>query len=137
MILLTGGSGRLGRQLRPLIGPHCAPTHGSFDVEHPGLIPDYVSLVVHCAAWTRPAETVADRVACWGVNALGTLSVALAAEAAGVPFVHVTDRSAPAGCYARSKGLAERLARRCKRAVVVEGDDAQAVAWAIQDAACA
>jgi dTDP-4-dehydrorhamnose reductase len=72
VILLTGGSGRLGSLLRDLI-PQCyAPSHSRFDILEPDW-PLGIEAVVHCAAFTDVAAAQDDRMGeCYSVNVLGT-----------------------------------------------------------------
>ncbi len=89
-LLMTGGSGRLGRALveTPLGDTYDTILLSSreLDVTDPGsvetvLLEHRPDVVLHAAAWTdvRGAET--QRKACWDVNVVGTRNVAAAVNA--------------------------------------------------------
>lgn len=72
MILLTGGSGNLGRELMKL-GEFIAPTHQELDLEDDKLfLPIKVDLIVHCGAFTIPIEADKFPHKCYNTNVLGT-----------------------------------------------------------------
>ena len=146
-LLLTGGSGRLGRELRALLPDALAPTRAEVDVT------DVVSVraafarlgpavVVHAAAFTDVPAAERERAACWRVNVLGTRHVADACAEVGALLVHVStdyvfwgdtdpERAARGGyresdptgpvrnAYALSKLAAEDEARRAPRHLIV------------------
>lgn len=128
MILLTGGSGLLGRELRKHMD--CvAPSRDEFDVERPRL-PEGVSMIVHAAAYTDVARAEVEREECYGVNVLGTLNMALL----GLPLVYIStayvfdgmrgdycedDATNPINVYARTKELGEHMARRAPRWLII------------------
>lgn len=139
-VLLTGGSGRLGTELRELLPEVVAPPRAELDVTDPasvrrGLERHAPALVVHAAAYTDVAGAEREREACWRVNVGGTRNVALAARDAGAGLVHVStdyvfwgDRGGyreddPVGPvrnhYALSKLVAEELARAHPEALVL------------------
>jgi dTDP-4-dehydrorhamnose reductase len=129
MILLTGGSGLLGRELQKHL--HCiAPSHGAFDVERPAILSEGISMIVHCAAYTDVAQAEYHREDAYGVNVLGTLNMALL----GKPLVYVSteyvfdglrgsycedDATNPINVYARTKELGEHMARRAPRWLII------------------
>ena len=139
-VLLTGGSGRLGRELRALLPGVDAPPHADLDVTDPKAVAERIratrpGLIVHAAAYTdvRGAET--DRETCWRVNVEGTRNVAAAARIVGAGLLHVStdyvfygdrggyrEEDAPGpvrNYYALTKLVAEEAARAVPRAVVV------------------
>ena len=69
-ILLTGGTGRLGCELRALLPSIAAPSRAELDVTRSETIeaalkryePD---VLVHAAAYTDVAAAEKDRAACW------------------------------------------------------------------------
>ncbi len=94
-ILLTGGSGVLGRELRQLLPEVKAPSHQELDVTEPPQVLQAVrelrpDVIVHAAAYTDVAAAERERAACWRVNVGGTRSVAAAARAVGARLVHVS-----------------------------------------------
>lgn len=129
MILLTGGSGLLGRELRKNMKCY-APSHKEFDVERPPELLEGISMIVHAAAYTDVARAEIERDKCYGVNVLGTMNMALL----GLPLVYVSteyvfdgtlgdhgeeDATNPVNVYARTKELGEHMARRAPRHLVI------------------
>jgi dTDP-4-dehydrorhamnose reductase len=131
-MVLTGGSGRLGAELRALM-PHLrAPTRAELDIcdddgvrawfgaERPGV-------VVHAAAYTDVRRAESERAACWRVNVAGTRTVVSAARDVGARLVLIStdyvfygdlggyredDPPGPVrNYYALSKLAAEEIAR--------------------------
>ena len=88
MILLTGGSGLLGRNLFPLLKDCVAPTHKEFDILNSSL-PDNIHLIVHCAGYTDVNNAETHRKECYRLNveALNRL-VGL-----GVPIIYISTDS--------------------------------------------
>lgn len=94
-ILLTGGSGVLGTQLRSLLPHIVAPTHAELDLLDPGQVSERIAahrpdVVVHAAAFTDVAAAEHEREACWSVNVAGTRAVVAAARAVGARLVHIS-----------------------------------------------
>ncbi|MBX3141059.1 MAG: NAD(P)-dependent oxidoreductase [Trueperaceae bacterium] len=94
-LLLTGGSGRLGRELIALLPGALAPNSRELDVTDADqtvrvIASSRPSVVVHCAGYTdvRGAETARER--CWLVNVVGTRNVARAARETGAQLVHIS-----------------------------------------------
>jgi len=145
--LLTGATGRLGRELRALLPAAHAPTRSELDVTDPDSVRAALErarpeVVVHAAAYTDVAGAERDREACWRVNVLGTRHVAEACAALGCALLHVStdyvfwgdadpERAARGGYregdptgpvrnhYALSKLAAEDEARRAPRHLIV------------------
>lgn len=94
-VLLTGGTGRLGRELVTLLPGITAPSHAELDVTDPGGVSAAVErigprVIVHAAAYTDVAGAERERAACWRVNVEGTRNVARAARAAGAKLVLIS-----------------------------------------------
>lgn len=136
--LVTGGSGRLGRELRtelPRLGVEAFfPARSELDVSKPETVeaaleryaPD---VVVHAAAYTDVKGAETEREACWATNVGGTRNVvrALSSSGSASKLVHIStdyvfwgDRGGyaeddPVGPtrnrYALSKLVAEEVAR--------------------------
>lgn len=138
-ILLTGGSGCLGTELRRLIPGIIAPARAELDILEAEAVeramvryaPD---VVVHAAAYTdvRGAET--ERAACWAANVGGTRNVVAALPPAAtlvqISTDYVFDGSRgmyreedppgpPVNYYALSKLVAEEVARMAPRHLVI------------------
>jgi dTDP-4-dehydrorhamnose reductase len=139
-ILLTGGSGRLGRELSRCLSEVHAPPSSELDVTSPATInavldrtsPD---IIVHAAAFTDVAGAEAQRQACWRVNVEGTRNIVRAAGDRSIFLVHIsTDyvfdgvtgdyhEDDPVGpvlnYYALSKLVAEEIARTAPEHLVI------------------
>jgi dTDP-4-dehydrorhamnose reductase len=146
-VLLTGATGRLGRELRTLLPGVLAPTRADLDVTDAASVRAALErwrpeVVVHAAAYTDVAGAERDRDACWRVNVLGTRHLAEACAAIGSLLVHVStdyvfwgdadpERAARGGYreddptgpvrnyYALTKLAAEDEARRAPRHLIV------------------
>jgi dTDP-4-dehydrorhamnose reductase len=139
-ILLTGGSGRLGRELRLLLPGIIAPSSRDLDVTEPASVVNALrqhspELVVHAAAYTDVAAAERERARCWAVNVEGTRNVAGAVAAAGAFLLHIStdyvfsgergdyrEEDAPGpvrNYYALTKLVAEEAARLAPRRLTV------------------
>lgn len=137
-LLLTGGSGRLGTELRALLPDVAAPTSREFDLTDPHSVEAALanyrpSAVVHAAAYTDVKGAETDRARCWAVNVGGTRNLVRALG--NTPLVHIStdyvfygDRGGyleddPVGpvrnYYALSKLVAEEVARSAERHLVI------------------
>jgi dTDP-4-dehydrorhamnose reductase len=79
-ILLTGGEGRLGTELRALLPDAIAPTEAQMDITRPedvgrALEAHRPTVVVHAAAYTNVAGAENDRAKCWAINVRGTANI--------------------------------------------------------------
>src|ERR671932_1171331 len=97
--LLTGGSGRLGTELRaelPALGVEVfAPPHAELDITRPETISEALEryepdIVVHAAAYTNVAKAETEREACWASNVGGTRNVVLALVGTGAKLIHIS-----------------------------------------------
>jgi len=139
-ILLTGGSGRLGRELRTLLpGVHAPPSQG-LDITRPEMIGRVLDdlrpeVLVHAAAFTNVPGAEEGRAECWRVNVEGTRNLVRAVTDRGIFLVHIsTDyvfegsqggyrEDDPVGpvlnYYALSKLVAEEVARTAPEHLVI------------------
>ena len=103
LVLITGGGGRLGRELLPRLPGASAPTRAELDVTDPAQVDTAVAaltararaqweqaVVVHAAAYTDVRRAEHERDACWRVNVLGTRHVAEACTRHDALLVHVS-----------------------------------------------
>jgi len=148
-LLLTGGSGRLGRALQTLVfagGPGAArlvaPSRALLDVTCPDSVRRALdrhrpALVIHAAAVVGWREAERDRARTWAVNVTGTGVVVAACRESGVGLLHVSspavfdgvqglyreeDPPCPAYYYGETKRAAEELALSLPDALVVRLD---------------
>lgn len=138
--LLTGGTGRLGRELRALMPELIAPPRVELDVTRPETISTALDryrpeVVVHAAAYTDVAGAERERSRCWEVNVQGTRNLVRALAHKPAFLVHIsTDYvfegktggyaeddppGPPRNYYALSKLVAEELARCVDRHLVI------------------
>jgi dTDP-4-dehydrorhamnose reductase len=83
-ILITGGSGRLGKALLAAAKDYpehifSAPSHSELDITESPLdmagIIQWADTVIHCAAFANTFRGEIDRRECWNVNVGGTLNI--------------------------------------------------------------
>lgn len=94
-ILLTGGGGRLGTELRALLPDIVAPSSAEMDITDADQVMRVVErerpdVIVHAAAYTNVGGAEKDRDTCWNVNVVGTRHVAAASNAVNATLVHVS-----------------------------------------------
>lgn len=94
-LLVTGGSGRLGRELQAHLPALIAPTRRDLDVTDPSSVQRAMArhrpdIVVHAAAFTDVAAAERDPTTCWRVNVIGTRHMVNACTAAGSLLVHIS-----------------------------------------------
>jgi dTDP-4-dehydrorhamnose reductase len=135
-VLLTGGSGRLGTELRaelPALGVEVfAPSRAELDVTRFETVSEILegygpSVVVHAAAYTNVSGAETEREACWASNVEGTRNIVRALAGRGAKLIHIstdyvfwgdaggyTEEDTPGpvrNYYALSKLAAEEVAR--------------------------
>jgi dTDP-4-dehydrorhamnose reductase len=142
-ILITGGTGQLGRSLRRALAAHDvrALGHAELDITEPRSVDDAVrqhgaDVVVHTAALTDTARCERDPALARAINGLGAENVAKACQRASARLVAIStnevfdgakrtpyaedDRTGPLNAYAVSKLNGERLAcAACADTVIV------------------
>lgn len=90
-ILLTGGSGRLGREIQRLISC-AAPSTRELDITsltscRKAIKKYQPDLIIHAAAWTDVAGAETHREQCWAVNVIGTQNLVRAAHGRRLVFI--------------------------------------------------
>ncbi len=139
-IMLTGGSGRLGTELRTLLPDIVAPTSAELDVTDAASVMRAVErerpeVIVHAAAYTNVGGAERERESCWRVNVIGTRHVAAAANTVGAKLVHIStdyvfggetgnyredDTPGPVvNYYSLTKLVAEEAARAARRHLIL------------------
>ena len=120
-ILLTGGSGTLGSELRKHIDCE-APSHSVLDIRRPlNLVRSY-DLIIHCAGYTDVAGAEKNKALCEATNIVGTMNVCVAAAENKAKVVYIstdyvypgttgnykeTDNTKPINFYSYSKWMGE------------------------------
>lgn len=139
-ILMTGGNGRLGSELRALLPQIVAPGSQELDVTDAQQVREVLErvrpqLIVHAAAYTNVGKAEQEREACWQINVVGTRNMAQAANRIGAKLLHIStdyvfsgnegnyreeDTPGPVvNYYSLSKLLAEEAARAAQRHLIV------------------
>jgi dTDP-4-dehydrorhamnose reductase len=134
-ILLTGGDGQLGTEIRRLAPPHwriAAPDERELDLTDLDGVAAAVaarpwSAVISGGAYTAVDKAESDVVTAWRINALGPAALAAATAKAGIPLIQIStdyvfsgeksgyyvedDPVAPLGVYGASKEAGEQAVR--------------------------
>ncbi|GGM18624.1 SDR family oxidoreductase [Deinococcus aerophilus] len=139
-ILLTGGSGRLGTELRVLLPTLLAPSSRVMDITDMTSVRALVErerpdVIVHAAAYTDVGGAEREREACWAANVEGTRNMARAANAVDAKLVHIStdyvfsgetggygedDTPGPVvNFYALTKLVAEEAARTARHHLIL------------------
>lgn len=141
MILLVGGSGRLGQAVQQVArGPLLAPPRAAMDLCRPETLRSAVararpSVVLNVAGWTDVDGAEACRAAAFDVNAVGVGWLGQVCAAQEVPLVHVStdhvfdgrggapyrpdDPVRPVNVYGASKAEGERRLLACGGRVAI------------------
>lgn len=107
-ILLTGGSGLLGTELKKYVACY-SPTHKELDITKIEAVPADIEMVIHCAAYTSVLEAETDKFDCFDINVIGTYNLIKACE--GIPFVYISSEYAGPdnNVYGQSKWIGELM----------------------------
>jgi dTDP-4-dehydrorhamnose reductase len=94
MILLTGGNGRLGKELQHLLTA-IAPSSQDLNITNLASVQAAFaqhkpSLLVHSAAYTNVSGAEAEKAKCWQVNVEGTRNLVKVATEHQIPFIHIS-----------------------------------------------
>lgn len=141
MIVVTGGSGKLGRTLKRVFPSAQFPARSSFDLCNQGSLDEFMNLappsvLIHTAAMTNIRAAEHDRETCWNTNVKGTqrLVSALQRFAPNCYFVYLStacvfqgdvgnycedDIPYPKNFYGLTKLVGEQIAGRMLRHLIV------------------
>lgn len=94
-ILVTGGSGLLGGELKKLLPEALFPAHEEFNVENPALMDSFVEgrdiqLILHAAAFTSPPRINENPENALSVNIIGTSNVTALCMRRNIRLVYVS-----------------------------------------------
>ena len=94
-ILLTGGGGRLGSEIRELIPALIAPSSRELDVTDASQVQEVLArtqpdVVIHAAAYTNVGAAERERQQCWTINVEGTRNIARASNQIGAKLIHIS-----------------------------------------------
>jgi dTDP-4-dehydrorhamnose reductase len=142
-IFVTGGSGRMGSALIPLLKDAGwtieAPSSSSVNILELETLQQFLEafkpgVVLHLAAYTDVAKAEQQKDLCWKVNVEGTRNVARAANQVGARMVHIssdyvfdgergnyleTDTPNPSNYYSLTKVVAEEASRQAREVLIV------------------
>lgn len=143
-ILVTGGSGQVGTELKALASDFqveiIAPSRAEFDLSSSCAIDRYldrepVTAIINCAAYTAVDKAESEPELAFEVNAAAPELIAKEAAARGVPLLQVStdyvfdggkdgpyvedDVVGPIGVYGASKLEGERVIRACHPEAVI------------------
>lgn len=140
-ILMTGGSGRLGSQLRALLPDMLCPSSESFDITDCAGMANYVhtldkkpDLIVHAAAFTKTHEAPGNPIETMDKNIIGTCNIVKLCHDLGCRLVYIStdyvfrgdrgnysedDDLHPTNAYAWSKLGGECAVRLYRNALIV------------------
>lgn len=139
-ILLTGGGGRLGTELRTLLLNVAAPSSTEMNITDVSQVLATVrserpDVIVHAAAFTDVNLAETKRAECWAVNVEGTRNIVAAANDVGAILFHIStdyvfsgdlgdyresDTLGPTvNYYALTKLIAEEAVRSAEKYIIV------------------
>lgn len=138
-ILLTGGSGLLGTELRRLEPGLLAPSRDELDITDAAAVSDYIAahapdILLHAAAMTSNREVEADPESAQRINVTGTANLVRACADTRIRFVYLstdyvyrgdrgnyseTDEVEPFNLYAETKLAGEEEVRKLPNHLVI------------------
>jgi dTDP-4-dehydrorhamnose reductase len=138
-VLVTGGSGLLGRHLKPMMPAALFPGHAEFDVTDPQKMAKFlegrkVSTIFHAAAFTSPPKINENPKLALDVNIIGTANLVRVCMEKGIKLLYIStdyvfkgdtghykedDAVLPANKYAWSKLAGECAVRMYDNSLII------------------
>ncbi len=156
MILVTGGSGRLGASLKKVFSDALFPARAELDLAVPDSIFSFIShhkpsVIIHAAAMTSLRECESNKELCWKVNVEGTENLVKAClqHCPDSFFAYIStpgvfegarggytenDLPAPKNTYGLSKFAAEQMCRFLKNHLIVRTNFVPEAQWPYEGA---
>lgn len=88
MIMLTGGSGILGIEIKKRLDVW-SPSHEEFNIIEPKKIPSSIDLIIHAAAYTNVNKAEQEKDICYKTNVVGTKNL----SNVGIPVIYISTDS--------------------------------------------
>lgn len=108
-ILMTGGSGLLGRELQKYIRCN-APDSKTFNILNEHTMTKYApDIVIHCAAYTNVARAEGQKKECFEMNVLGTYNLVKLFPKAYFVYISTEYALNPVNFYASTKKWGEEI----------------------------
>ena len=136
-ILLTGGSGLLGKELIKLDNTIYAPSHHLFDICYPDIfvLTEYKpDVIVHAAAFIGLKQCEEDKSRAYRTNILGTINMVNTCNYFGIKLVYIStdyvfdgergdydinDPINPLNTYAKTKTAGELVVRTIENSLAI------------------
>ena len=97
MIVVTGGSGKLGQEIRKILPNALYPTSKEMDISNSPSVMEYfdntgdsVECIIHCAALTSPPVVDKDPKKALDTNIIGTSNLVWYAIREGIRFIYIS-----------------------------------------------
>ena len=155
-ILITGGTGALGRELKKFFPNNISPSHDEFDITNKQLVLDFIDkknidTIIHTAALTKIRECEENQALAWDVNVKGTKNLVDAVKKSKnkINFVYIstacvfdghhemyTEESIPypENFYSLTKLLGEREVGSLQNYLIVRTNFVTKKSWPYQKA---
>ena len=150
-VLITGSSGKLGRELVKVLPESLHPTHQELELRNRSIVADYVAqhkpeIVIHLAAWTDVRGCETDRSKAWENNVIAAENLVEACQqhAKECYFVYMstacvfrgdqgnyveTDVPYPDNFYSLTKLIGEFIARRMQNHLIIRANFVPRERW--------
>ena len=119
-ILLTGGSGRLGKELQKYLTCY-APPRSEFDILDPTtMIRKSPDVVIHAAAYTNVPGSEIEKAECYKTNVIGTMNMAEIFHNSYFVYISSEQVTDPVNFYLKTKRWGElAIERYCSKYLII------------------